>query len=62
MRMTGPYQPGRADLSHLQDESLPLGRRVSVTKKKSLSQLSKEAVTEITHKFHGGGTTLPAIL
>lgn len=36
MRMTDPYQPGRAELSHVQNESLPLGRRESVTKKRPL--------------------------
>ena len=44
MRMTGPYQSGRAELSHLQGESLPLGERgISHQKQPPI----KEGVTEI---------------
>lgn len=57
MRMTGPYQPGRAELSHVQAESLPLGRR-NQSPKKGLSQSSKKGVTEITYKFHTDGVIL----
>lgn len=62
MRRTGPYQPGRAELSHVKDESFYPWEGGNQSPKKSLSQPSKKGVTEITYKLHTfcrGSLTLP---
>lgn len=59
MRRTGPYQPGRAELSHVKDESFYPWEGGNQSPKKSLSQPSKKGVTEITYKLHIDGAILP---